>query len=481
MDGDLFFVRIAPRFAKREFVAAAQLPGEAVIDLTTTSQRDFNQFLGNERNAVISNRRLNPDWTNNPPQLKWKQPIGEGWSGFSAVNGYAITQEQRGNDECISCYDVQTGDLLWIHKRQTRHEDKMAMGKVGPRATPTIADGKIYAQGATGWLTCLDSSGNEIWAVDLAKRFNIELDELKTSADYTYYIEKSPLAWGRSGSPLIYKNLCIVTGGGPLGGPFTTLIAFDKHTGKEIWTGGENMIAYGSPSIARLLGRDQITLVAESAAMGFDPDTGKVLWESFREGSSSANANCSQVTPISDNRILLSKAYQLGGEMVELTEGTDGIETSTIWQNARALRTKMMSPVISNGHAFSFSDGFFECSNIDNDELQGQRTFRKRDRFGNGQLLLIGDHLLIHTEYGELKLVQANPEKYVELGEVPTVTGICWNTICLADKYLLVRSEREAACFELSLSYDSSPPISATDANPEKTTPGNQTEDERGQ
>ena len=454
MDGDLGFVRIAPRFEKRQFKNIAESAAQVAIDLESTSPRDFNQFLGNHRDSTIRNCRLDTDWDNNPPQLKWKQEIGEGWSGFAAVNGYAVTQEQRGDEECITCYDVKTGELMWVHQRTTRHEDTMSMGKVGPRATPAIHGGKIYAQGATGFLTCLDSSGQEIWSVDLTKRLGIELNELKTSQDYTYYIEKSPLAWGRSGSPLIYKDLCIVTGGGPAEGPFTTLLAFDKNTGEEIWAGGENMIAYGSPAIAELLGREQITLVAESAAMGFDPTTGELLWKTIREGSSSANANCSQVTRLSDNRILLSKGYQLGGELVELQTIDGKIKPSTIWKNSRALRTKMMSPVIKDGHAYSLSDGFFECSNIVDDEQEGRRTFRKRDRFGNGQLLLVGDHILIHTEKGKLKLVAANPEAYSELGEIPTITGICWNTICLYDKYLLVRSEREAACFELPLSYD---------------------------
>ena len=359
MDGDLGFVRFAPRFEKQEFKQVVNTDSLSAIDLSKTSSRDFNQFLGNQRDATVNDCRLDADWDTNPPKLKWKQSIGQGWSGFAAVNGYAVTQEQRGDDECVTCYDIETGELLWIHKRTTRHEDTMSMGKVGPRATPTIDDGKIYVQGATGFVTCLDSLGNEIWSADLAKRLQIELDELKTSQDYTYYVEKSPLAWGRSGSPLIYKNLCIVTGGGPISGPFTTLLAFDKNTGEEVWAGGETMIAYGSPSIAKLLGRDQITLVAESAAMGFAPDTGEVLWETFREGSSSANANCSQVTKLADNRILLSKGYQLGGEIVELSENEGKIQTETIWQNSRVLRTKMMSPVIKDGHAYSLSDGFF--------------------------------------------------------------------------------------------------------------------------
>ncbi len=450
-DGDLGFVRVDSRFAQLEFENPLDTSATQV-DLATAGSKDFNQFLGNNRNAVIEDRVLNADWKEHQPKLLWKQPIGAGWSGFSAVNGFAVTQEQRGQDECVTCYDVATGELIWIHAAARRHEDTMSFGKAGPRATPTIHEGRVYVQGATGVVECLDGKyGALIWSVDLTKMLDIELTENKSSQGFTYQFEDSPLAWGRSGSPLIYGDMVIVPGGGPQGGPFTTLIALDKKTGQEKWRGGENMIAYGSPAIARLLGQTQITLVAESSAMGFDPDTGDVLWETIRPGSSNADANCSQVTSLSDKRILLSKAYQLGGELVELSRSNGKITTRTIWKNPRVFKTKMMSPVIRDGFAYLLSDGFLECCDLRDDQLEGRRVWRKRGRFGNGQLLLIGDHLLVHTEYGALKLIAASPEEYRELGEVQTIDGVCWNTICLYDRFLLVRSELEAACFELAL------------------------------
>ena len=208
------------------------------------------------------------------------------------------------------------------------------------------------------------------------------------------------------------------------------------------------MIAYGSPSIASLLGRQQITLIAESAAMGFDPENGDVLWQTDWPGKSSRDANCSQVTRLSDDRIILSKAYGVGGEIVKLVEQGNHISTETIWENARLLRTKMMSPVILDDHAYYLSDGFMECCSISEDG-EARRKWRQRDRFGNGQLLLVGNRLLIHTEDGRLKLVEASPDGYNEYGEIETIDGVCWNTICLYDNYLLVRSEIEAACIEL--------------------------------
>lgn len=451
-DGDLGFVRMEQRFAARELETGPSEAVNSAVDLSITSDADFPQFLGGNRNAIINNRELNGDWQQHPPKLLWKQPIGEGWSGFVAVNGFAVTQEQRGQDECVTCYDVESGELIWIHSRPNRHEDTMSLGKAGPRATPTIHQGRVYAQGATGLLLCLDgSNGDEIWSVDLTELLGIELESRNSSKGFTYDYEDSPLAWGRSGSPMIFEDKAIVTGGGPRGGPFVTLIAFDRKDGREIWRGGDRMIAYGSPSAAKLLGKWQLTLVAESAAMGFDPDDGRVLWSVEREGNSDAAANCSQVTTVSGSRVLLTKGYQLGGEMVQLNRSAGDIAASTIWKNPRVLKTKMMSPVILDGYAYSLSDGYLECSDLTSDEAEGRRVWRKRKRFGNGQLLLVGQHLLVHTEDGRLKLVEATPDEYRELGEIETIDGVCWNTLCLFDRFLLVRSELEAACYELTL------------------------------
>ncbi len=452
-DGDLGFVRIDPRLAVREFVDTQPLE-HTLVDLSQTSPRDFNQFLGNRRDAEVRGRVLLPDWEADPPQLIWKQPIGAGWSGFSAVNGFAVTQEQRGQDECVSCYEMATGRLMWIHTAARRHEDVASLGKDGPRATPAIHHGRVYAQGATGVVDCLDgASGRLIWSVDLTELLKIELIEKTDRNGFQYAYEDSSLSWGRSGSPLVHEKQVIVPGGGPRGGPYNTLIALDAETGKECWRGGDSQIAYGSPAMARLLGRDQITIIAESAAIGFAPDSGQMLWKHERRGFSDSEANCSQVIAMGPNRILLTKGYALGGEMVELSQNENQIQTRTIWKNPRVLKTKMTSPVLKDGYAYSLSDGFLECSNVTDDALEGQRVWRKRGRFGNGQLLLVGDYLLVHTEYGVLKLIAASPESYQELGEIETIEGVCWNTICLSDRFLLVRSELEAACFELAMEY----------------------------
>src|SRR5439155_4409764 len=113
------------------------------IDLSKTSPRDFPQFLGPDRRAAIQGTPLARDWSKQPPRLLWRQPIGAGWSAFSVVGDYAVTQEQRGDLELITCYELSTGKHCWTHEDHARFSE--VMGGDGPRATPTIVDGRVYA------------------------------------------------------------------------------------------------------------------------------------------------------------------------------------------------------------------------------------------------------------------------------------------------------------------------------------------------
>ena len=449
LDGDMGFVRFAPRLwsSGKELTELSADRSGNKVDLVSTSDLDFPQFLGPRRDATILNRQLKHDWTSDGPREIWKRPVGLGWSGFVAVNNFALTQEQRGQYECVTCYDLSTGELLWINQIATRHEDTMGLGRVGPRATLSVDEGRVYAQGATGWLQCLDGKdGSVIWKVFLPDLIGVEMVTAKNFEGLDYQFENSPLTWGRSAAPLIFEDKIIAAAGGPTGGPFQTLIAFDKETGEKIWTGGDSMISYGSPSVVHVLGEPQIVVMAEAQAMGFAPVDGRTLWTYGRSGSTNGDANCSQVTVVSDDQLLMSKGYTKGGELVQLSRTGDGFSVEPIWKNKRVLKTKFTNPVIHDGFAYSLSDGFLECSDV----LTGQQKWKKRGRFGHGQLLLVGNDLLVQSEHGRLYLVAASPDGYQQLGEMKTIDGICWNTLCLAGDYLVVRSESEMACYQLA-------------------------------
>ena len=206
------------------------------------------------------------------------------------------------------------------------------------------------------------------------------------------------------------------------------------------------MIAYGSPILATVAGQQQILLAAESKVMGFDPESGTVLWQHSRPGDSSSAANTSQVTVISENQLLTSKGYpDGGGELLSLTVSDETWKVDSVWSRGSVLKTKLTSPVIRDGFAYSFSNGFVECARLSD----GERIWKRRARAGHGQMLLLDNLLLVHSEDGVLYLVEATPEEYRELGSVNTIRGVCWNTLCLTGDLLLVRSELEAACLKL--------------------------------
>lgn len=421
-------------------------------DLRSTGLDDFPQFLGLNRDGKVTGVALSGDWKSQPPRLLWRQDIGEGWSGFAVVNGYAVTQEQRGELECVTCYRIDDGQLVWIHASPRRHEDRVGLGKVGPRATPTIDQGLVYTMGGTGILDCIDgSNGQLLWSQDIPALVGITLTKTSNSMGLKFSEEDSTLMWGRAGSPLIFNDKVIVTAGGSRrsADQTATLIAFDKTSGEEIWRGGNRMISYGSPTLATLAGDPQILLITEDHAVGHHPETGAELWSHLRPGNSGQDANCSQVTPISENQLLFSKGYNLGGEVIELSMNptSQSFQVNVIAKDSRVLKTKLTNPVHDGQFAYSLSDGFLECV-----EIPGlKRRWKQRGRFGNGQILLVGDKLLIHSEDGELVLAEASPDSFQPLGSIKTISGTCWNTISLVGNRVLVRSEREMACFELPL------------------------------
>lgn len=447
--GDIDFLRFEPIWATRAQPAALSADAAVVnVDLKSTTPNDFPQFLGPMQTQAVPGQ-IDPEKFTASPIL-WKQTIGLGWPGFVARNGFAVTMEQRGTSECVSCYQIDDGKLVWLYEHPARHRDAMNLGHVGPRSTPVIHDGNVYAVGAVGNLVCLDGAdGTPRWQTDLNDLLDIELEETTDNDGLTVQYEgNTTLAWGRSCSPLIVDDRLIIAGGGPRDGDKSTLLAFDLETGKLLWRGGDEMIAYGSPTLATVSGVRQILITAESKAMGFNPETGDVLWTFDRSGDSDGGANTSQLSVVSDTDVMTTKGYPGGGgERIRLNVDGDTITPESVWYESTVLKTKLTSPVIYDGHGYSLSNGFMECTDLSD----GTRMWKQRGRFGHGQILLVGDKILIHSESGVLHLIDASPDAYNEYGEIKTIDGICWNTLCLYGSKLLVRSDLEAACIELPI------------------------------
>src|SRR5262249_20291789 len=103
---------------------------------------DYPQYLGPDRNGILTQPHLARDWKAHPPEQLWLRPVGAGWAGFAVVGTRAITLEQRGEEETVICYDLISGAPLWSFG-YAGHYDSPIAGE-GPRATPTIAANRIF-------------------------------------------------------------------------------------------------------------------------------------------------------------------------------------------------------------------------------------------------------------------------------------------------------------------------------------------------
>lgn len=416
---------------------------------------DFPGFLGADRNGRIARRQFELDWKQHPPWLRWRQPIGAGWSGFAvagfaqaAAEGesrgpYGFTIEQRDAQEWVSCYDLADGRLVWHHADRGQHFHPL--GGSGPRSTPTLsAAGRVYVQGATGIVRCLDSrDGTLLWRVDLLEVAGI---------DQT--ISEVSVLWGRAGSPLLVDDLVVLPLGGSEDNPqgVHSLIALDAETGATRWIGGNHQISYASPVLATLAGVRQILSVDEDAAAGYAPEDGRVLWSHPWPGSSNTSASCSNPTPIGEDSVLLSKGYGGGAMLLRLqppqptSEAQPTLVAEPVWSNSRVLKTKFTNVCVSGDYAYGLSDGALECVHLPDGQSQWKQP--RRGRYGHGHVLIVEDVLLVLSETGELATVALDPNGYRELGRFQAIEGKTWNPPAVVGNLFVVRNAQEVAVWE---------------------------------
>jgi len=392
------------------------------IPLPIESSHDYPQISGPDRTSKLPGLRLALDWETQPLELLWRQPIGAAWSGFAVVGQYAVTMEQRGENELVACYRLLTGDLIWTHIDEAHYESVIA-GE-GPRTVPTIAGGRVYTLGPSGILNCLDlADGATIWMKNI-------LNENDTSAQ----------GWGVSCSPLVTDGKVIVSVGGDNG---RSLIAYDAETGSPVWSGGNDQASYSSPVLATLDGVTQILIFNDPGVKSHDLITGQVLW-----GYDWERGHPHIVMPVvlPENQVLISSGYGTGSQLVQVRQSSPGRWSATrIWES-KHLKSKFANIIVHDGSIYGLDDGIFVCLDL----ASGDRLW-KRGRYGHGQMIQAGDLLLVMAENGDLVLLEPTPEEHRELSRFSVLSSKTWNPLALAGQYLLVRNDKEAACYRLPI------------------------------
>jgi len=405
--------RVAAMPSEESAEEAALLPVEI-------ADSDWPAFRGPERDG----RLVDPAVTllsDRPARELWRRSVGPAWSSFAAVGNYLFTQEQRGDQELVTCYHAATGKLIWINRVDARFEDALGLG---PRATPTYDRGRLYTQGCTGILQCLDAAtGRTLWQHDLKQ---------ETEGRTPHY--------GFCSSPLVVGDLVIQASGSSAG---KALFAFRSESGELVWTAGHGATSYSSPQLAVLDGVTQVLLVSNEGLQAFDAGSGAPLWEHvWKIGS---YPRCTQPLVFGGNRVLLGATANVGTRLFQVVRKESAWEVSEVWFS-KTFRPYFNDGVDYKGFYYGFDGERLVCLDL----ATGERRWRG-PRCG-GQLLLVpgSEMFLILTEKGKVVYVPASPEAFSEAASFQALSGKTWNHPIIAHGRLYVRNSQTAACYELS-------------------------------
>lgn len=441
VSGDLLPI-IEPRWRSRPALPVAANSNTPTLSTATpaaiaSSRPDFPQYLGPSRDTTISGPGLNTNWSQHPPQVLWRIPVGAAWSGFVIVGERILTQEQRTEEELVTCRNLSDGKLLWEHVDAAKYDTVIA--GAGPRQTPVVVDGRVYTMGATGILNCLElNTGHQIWRTNILALAARSVEIKSAPGGQRTNVASIP-DWGFAGSPLVVDGRVVVQPGGDEG---RSLAAFNVDHGDLAWSAGNGGAEYGSPTLLSLAGVRQILVFSTKQISAHDPSTGRILWQHPFGTQFPLVATPLAVGP---DRVMISAGYGVGAELLEVNSGTNGtLQVTRVWASRR-LKAKFHHPVRRENHVYGLDDGMWACLDLSD----GSQPW-KGGRYGHGQGLLIGENYLLMAESGELILLELRPDAPRELERYRVFDRKTWNPIALAGNLLLVRNDEEAVLLKLA-------------------------------
>lgn len=394
--------------------STADLPQPGINTVDTASE--WPGFRGPNRDGIVRGIKINTDWLNSPPREIWRRPVGPGCSSFAIKGDRIYTQEQLGENETVSCYSLSTGKTIWKHSDKTRFEEPHA--GPGPRSTPTLAGNLVYSLGATGIINVLDANtGSVIWSRNAAKDAGIKIPN-----------------WGFTSSPLVTENIVVVALAGKMAG-------YDISTGNPVWFGPDEGSGYSSPQLITMNGIPEILFMSKKGALSVDPGTGKKLWEYSWE----VQDRILQPSFIEGSDLLLSGENK-SIRRISVKKENDSYKTDMLWESS-AYKVNFNDFIIHKGYAYGFDGPYLTCIDL----KDGKRMWRG-DRYRGFQILLEEeDILLILTEKGEVVLVSAVPEKFIELARIQALKAKTWSHPVLTGNTLVVRNHEEMVAYRLDL------------------------------
>ncbi len=414
---------------------------------------DWPEWRGRDRLAVWDERGIVQEL---PEELEvtWRVALGSGFSGPAVADGRVfITDWQEdpesrtmdGTERAVAL-DEQTGAVLWTREWQTTYRMLMGSYAIGPRATPTVDDDRVYVVGASGRLLCLDvETGAVVWEKDYR-------------ADYDSFVP----TWGIASAPLVDGDRLISVVGGE---PGALVVAFDKYTGEERWRAVDVVgeMGYGQPVIYEAGGTRQLVVWHAAALVSLNPETGAIYWEQPWE----VGAGMSVATPVKSGDYLLVTQFYNGSMMMRLS--TDRPAATLLWKGGSrselpdqtdGLHAMITTPLVVGDYVYGVGS-YGELRALD--ARTGERLWMSPDmtaqaRWGTAFMVRHGDRYFVNNDDGYLMIAQFTPDGYVELDRTrliePTSSSglgpsrrwdrpVNWSHPAYANRHIVHRNDRE--------------------------------------
>ncbi|MBI1346959.1 PQQ-binding-like beta-propeller repeat protein [bacterium] len=432
---------------QRTWLTAAVLISSSVV----ASADDWPQWMGPGRDNVWRETGIVDTFPEGGPKVLWKKPVAGGYAGPAIAGGKVyvtdyvteanvkidnFSRNSSSGTERVLCLDEATGELLWKHEYPVTYTISYP---AGPRCTPNVDGDRVYTLGAEGNLFCFQTAdGKILWSKDLKKEYQC----------------KAAL-WGYASHPLIDgdKLICVV------GTEVAHVAAFDKLTGKEIWTAGKAPEqGYSPPTIIEAAGERQLVLLKPNGVYAVNPETGKVLWET----PYGADNGSIIMSPIKVGEYLFVGGYQEKNLLLKLNNDKPGVEIVFRDKPRSAISPINVQPFVADGLIY----GFHEKGDLRAVEVpSGKIVWRTPQPVGERQqgsatafIVKQADRYFLFTETGDLVIGKLSPEGFTEIDRTKLIEpsnfafgrDVVWCAPAYANQKVFVRNDHEIVAVSLA-------------------------------
>ena len=429
----------------------------AVADLRTRKDGvDWPQFLGPSGDSKSPELGIQTEWPAAGPRIVWQRALGEGYGMPSISMGRLFQFDRIDNNARLVCLNSETGQLLWKFTYPTDYKDLYGYSN-GPRCCPVVDRDRVYIYGAEGILHCLSAiDGQQLWRVDTTATFGVVQNFFGVGS--APVVEDKLLIVQVGGSPAeaqaLPGQLDQVTGNG------SGVVALDKYTGKVVYKISNQLASYASPVLATIGDRRWCFLFARGGLLGFDPGNGKIDFEYAWRAKKLESVNASNPVVVGD-QVLISETYGPGSSLLSVRP--NGYEI--VWRDdpnrrEKAMQTHWNTPIHHGGYLYGSSGRHSSNAELRCIEWQTGKVRWSQPDLGRCSLLLVDGHFVCLAEYGTLRLIRANPDKFDQVAETVlsaedpgpkdrVLSYPAWAAPALSHGLLYVRGKDRLVCLEL--------------------------------